>query len=330
MPFFRILICSLLLISVTPAIAQQIPAKTTAAVRRGCVEIHVAGQLRGGGAFVKDKSGGIYVITAAHLFKNRKVKCRVLTENDTFLLAHIKAYDLGFDLALLELDTPVKSVLPIKIADRIPTESAPLFNFGPALNRRTLVISGHVADSRISYTDFSPADGYLGHFFVAGISPVLTSGGIWVNTKGQIVGIQNGRLKGDPGAPSSGLSMAAPPQAISFLLETKKPSSTPGIGGWVWELWTADQKIISKLPKGTEGIIVTRVKENGPLAFAGVKKNDVITQCNGDKIKRHHQFIEMIRSQPAGSVFRLKIVSPGQKPARIVQMKTNRLEAQWE
>jgi len=328
--FFRVALIAVVLVAVIPAYAQQISSKTTASVRKGCVEIHVGGQLRGGGAFVKDKAGGIYIITAAHLFRNRKTVCRVLTQNDTFLVAHIKAYDLGFDLALLKLDTAIKSVLPVKIADNIPSESTPLFNFGPALNRRTLVISGNVADSRISYTDFSPSQGYLGHFFVAGISPVLTSGGIWVNTKGQIVGIQNGRLKGDQGAPSSGLSMAAPPQAISFLLESKKSAKTPGVGAWLWELWAADQKLLKNIPKNTEGIIVTWVKENGPMALVGVKTNDVITHCNGVKIKRHDQFIEMIRSQTIGTVFDLKVVSPGKKAARIVKLKTNRLEAQWE
>ena len=330
MATFRILLSSLSFIFFTQADAQDLSARTIASVRKGCVEIHVGGQLRGGGAFVKDKAGKVFVITAAHLFRNRKTKCTIQTQNDKILAGHIRAYNLGFDLALIAVDTPIKSVLPVKIADRIPAEAKPVFNFGPALNRRTLVISGHIADSRISYTDFSPSEGYLAHFFIAGISPVLTSGGIWVNSKGEITGIQNGRLKGDSGAPSSGLSMAAPPQAISFLLESKQSSATPGIGGWVWELWTADQKTRAALPANTQGIIVTHLKPNGPLARAGVKKNDVIIRCNGKNMIRHHQFLEMIRNQPAGTVFTLQVITPGRKTPRMLKMKTNRLETRWE
>lgn len=331
MPFPRIILVALLLCSfVQPALGQEMSAKTTALVRKGCVEVHIAGQLRGGGAFVKDASGKIFVITAAHLFQNKHVKSRILTENDLFLLAHIKAFDLGFDLALLEPDTPIESVMPLRIAEHIPTESTPLFNFGPALNRRTLVISGHVADARISYTDFSPSNGYLGHFFVSGISPVLTSGGVWVTSKGQIAGIQNGRLNGDPGAPSSGLSMAAPPQAISFLLENKKTASTPGIGAWVWELWTADKKLLAGIPKSTEGIVVTWVRDKGPFAKAGIRVHDVIISCDGVPVKRHYQFIEIIRGQPVGTEFKLKLLPAGQRATRTVTFRTERLEDKWD
>ncbi len=309
--------------------SQQLSKSSIDKVRKACVEIQVDGELRGGGAFVKDSSGKVFIITAAHLFSSPSKICRVLTSSEEFLTARIKAYDLGFDLALLEIKEPISNALTCAVADRVPAEGASLFNFGPALRRRTLVITGNVADARISYTDFAPYEGYLGHFFIAGISPELTSGGVWVNGSGEIVGIQNGRLRGDAGSPSSGLSMASPPQAISNLIESKKKASTPGIGGWIWELWNMDQKLVRKLPSDTNGLMIGALQKNGALARAGLKLHDVITHCNGQPVIRHDTFLEKVRFQPAGTEFSLRVITPGKSSFRNVTLKTISLESQW-
>tara|TARA_R110000850_G_scaffold19988_17_gene59855 strand:- start:1603 stop:2601 length:999 start_codon:yes stop_codon:yes gene_type:complete len=314
----------------SPSHAQELSRSTFTKVRRAAVEIHIKGQLRGGGAFVRDNAGKTYVLTAAHLFLSPKDTCMVVTEDDVSHFGSLSAYNLGHDLALLEVPPEVSEYGALKIASTTPSETNPIYNLGPALRRRTLILSGNVADSRTCYTDFSSSKGYIAHFFAAGISPVLTSGGVWVNQSGEAVGVQHGRLIGDQGAPSSGLSMVSPPEAVARLLREKSLAKTPGIGGYVWEVWTGDRATLEKLPKGTKGLIVNPVFEGRPLARSGVKAFDVILSCDGKPVKRRHQLLSMIRSKPVRSTFTLEVITPGSHRRREVELTTDSLEEHWK
>lgn len=312
------------------ALGGEMSAATVKKVRSATVEIQINGQLRGGGALVKNSKGKMFVITAAHLFPSPRDTCVIFVDNDISYFASLSAYDLGHDLALLEVSPEASKHTTLSIARSVPPETSQLFNFGPALRRRTLVLAGSVADARTSYTDFTESNGYIAHFFVAGISPVLTSGGIWVNPAGEIVGIQHGRLIGDEGAPSSGISMVSPPSAVRALIESNESAKTPGLGAYFWEVWTADRSLLDELPNGTEGLIATPVFEDRPLARAGVKERDVIIACDGEPVRRRHQLIEKIRSKSAGSTFTLDVVTPGRNGARKVEVTTDTLEETWE
>ena len=212
------------------------------------------------------------------------------------------------------------------MASYTPSPTQPVYNFGPALRRRTLIISGDVADSRINYTDFEPSDGYLAHIFIAAINPVLTSGGIWVNQKGEIIGVQSGRLKGDAGAPSSGLSMASPPGAVRRLAGYKRSANTPGIGGWIWELWTMDRELLNRVPVGMEGLAVRWVRENGAMHRAGIKSQDVILACNGKKLTRRNELFGLLRSKGSGTTFHTDCIYSRHQtlPNREVENRTPR------
>jgi S1-C subfamily serine protease len=298
-------------------------------LRKAAVEIHIKGQLRGGGAFVQASNSKTYVITAAHLFLDPKDTCRVVTEDEKSFSGSLSAYDLGHDLALIDLSPEVARYGTLTLAEKIPPDTTPIYNLGPALHRRTLLLSGSVADSRISYTDFTASRGSIAHFFASGINPALTSGGIWVNKEGAIVGLQHGRLIGDKGAPSSGISMVSPPQAIKMLLHSRKTAKTPGIGAYLWEVWTANHEMLKELPKKTEGLILNPVFKDRPIERAGLKALDVIVAVDGQSIRRRHEFFNLIRSKPPGSSFSLQVLPQGSETRRSVELVTDTLEDHW-
>ncbi|MEO0417110.1 MAG: serine protease, partial [Verrucomicrobiota bacterium] len=105
-------------------------------VRSACVEVLVDRQLRGGGAFVQTSTDGNYVITAAHLFSRPNANIRVVTSLNQQLVAKLIAVDLGHDLALLKVGDS-KTLPALKISTATPQPTVPIFNFGPALRRRT-------------------------------------------------------------------------------------------------------------------------------------------------------------------------------------------------
>jgi len=293
------------------------------------VEVLIRGQLRGAGALVANAEGRIFVITAAHLFRSPTDTCSVVTLDDRIHPASLSSYDLGHDLALLEIDPEMKEYGNLAIASKIPVETTPVFNLGPALSRRTLFLPGSVAQSRISFTDFSVSKDYLEHYFIAGINPAFSSGGPWINRSGEIVGVQHGRLKGDEGAPSSGLSMVSTPEAIRSLIESNAIASTPGIGAYLWETRAADRAFRDKLPRDIEGIYANPVFDDRPLKNAGIKPNEIIVSCDGEAITRTGTFLSLIRSKPVGTTYSLQVFSTGNGKTRQVTLTTDSLEALW-
>jgi len=141
--------------------------------------------------------------------------------------------------------------------------------------------------------------------------------------------VQSGRLKGDAGAPSSGLSMACPPSAIRRLAKNKRATNTPGIGGWVWELWTVDHEILKRVPEGMQGLAVRWVRDGGPLSRAGVRANEIILACDNRRMSRRSDLFSMIRAKPVGTSFSLSVYSPSTKRTRKVKLKTIPLETRW-
>lgn len=317
------------LLCVVSSAAQELSSRLVAKIRRASVEVHIKGQLRGGGALVSNSSGKIFVLSAAHLFHTPGDTCTIQTEDEKTHLASLSSYDLGHDLALIEVDPSLSSYGTLKIAGTIPGETSPLFNFGPALSRRILVMPGSVSSSRISYTDFSSSGDYIAHFFVSGINPAFSSGGPWVNRDGEIVGVQHGRLKGDEGSPYSGLSMVTPPDAVSALIESNSVADTQGVGGYLWEIRTAERSYLDRLPNGIEGVFVNPVFKNRPFDRAGIKPFDLIIACNGKPIQRLYQFVSLIRESSAGTTFSLEVLTPGAKATRQVSLTTDSLEANW-
>ncbi|MEM1442895.1 MAG: S1C family serine protease, partial [Verrucomicrobiota bacterium] len=310
------ILCLSLLFSLPSLRAEVLDGSIVEEIREASVEILIQGQLRGGGAFVKSPEGRLFVLTAAHLFHSPRDTAIAVTHDGKRHFASLSAYDLGSDLAILEVDPEAAKYGSLTLAKAIPKETEPVYNFGPALRRRTLVISGDVADSRISYTDFTAFRGFLAHYFIGGINPVLTSGGVWVNRKGEVVGVQHGRLIAEKG--SSGLSMVSSPAVAAKLIASQKIAETPGLGGYAWELWTADRSLLDELPENAEGLFLNPVFENGPLARAGLKQFDVIVSVDGKPVRRRHELLEILRSKPAGSSFTFEVLTPGETGRRPV------------
>lgn len=330
MRLFSRFLAAILLLSFLAALApaEELSPELVTRARRACVEVLIGGQLRGGGAFVKDSRGKIYVLTAAHLFHRPGDSCLIVTGDDLSHFASLSAYDLGHDLALLEVEPSLSRYGALRIAAVIPAETKPVFNLGPALGRNQIILPGTVAHSPVTYTDFSASQDYLAHYFVSGISPVFSSGGPWINREGEIVGVQHGRLKGDEGAPSSGLSLVSPPAAVKALVESNAIAATPGIGGFLWELPTADRTFFNRLSDHTEGLVVNPLLKDRPLARAGIKPHDLIIRCDGVPLRRLSTFLGKIREKPAGSSFRLEVLTPG-SALREVILTTDVIEAGW-
>jgi serine protease Do len=123
--------------------------------------------------------------------------------------------------------------------------------------------------------------------------------------------------------PTYSLSRTLTPTAVAVKLQTAQ-SNSPGskatgaaplptpqfdFGGWLGvgiEEVTPDKAKELKLA-AARGVLVTQVSENSPAAKAGLKKGDVITEYNGERIEGAAQFRRMVRETPAGRMAQLSI-----------------------
>lgn len=301
-------------------------ADTIRSANRATVEVLVDGQLKGGGAVV-DAEG--LVITAAHLFPRPGASVSLITSRDERLPAQLLAIDKGHDLALLQVSGNVTSPLPhLKVADQIPPPGSRIFNLSNALRLRATVIDGMVSQDHTIFSELADSNGYIEHFLVSAATPSLSSGGVWIDPQGRIIGLQSGRL--NDGAITSGLAIVAPPAAITHLISTRKTASTPDIGAWVWETWTADQKYLSSIPKGTEGLVITWLRKDGPLQSAGLKRLDTILACNGQPVRRRADFLRLIRRHAPGDQIKLTILKQHKQESSEVEVTLECLEKLWQ
>ena len=62
--------------------AEGLSQATVKKIRRAAVEIQIRGQLRGGGAFVRNRDGKILVVTATQLFLDPRDTCTMIAEDN--------------------------------------------------------------------------------------------------------------------------------------------------------------------------------------------------------------------------------------------------------
>jgi S1-C subfamily serine protease len=317
-------ISAILAASPCAASATDLPG-TIRTAQKAAVEVLVDGQLKGSGAFV---DGDGTVITASHIFKAPGARFEVIDASGKRLPAKRVAIDKGHDLLLLEVPGWKGSAHAfLEIAGAIPPVASPIYNLGNALRVHATVMGGIVSQEHTTFSELTESNGYIENFLVAGMTPSLTSGGVWIDARGRIVGVQNGRL--NDGKVTSGLAIIAPPKAVARLVATRIDAATPDFGAWVWEVWTTDKSVIAALPEGTEGLVVTWLRKGGPLESAGIKRLDTIVALDGKPVRRRDDLIRLVRAHRPGDNVILDVLPQHAKSPKKVVVTLEGQEEFW-
>jgi len=292
--------------------------------KQATVEVLVDGQLKGSGVFV-DARG--LVVTGAHEFAHPGARVELLSASGSRRPATLRAVDKGHDLALLAVEVGAEPAAALPVAARIPPVGTQVALLSGALRNEPFALPGTVVEDEPVWNELAESNGYVESYYVAALTPSLTSGGPWIDAAGELVGIQLGRL--NDGALPSGVAMIAPPRAIAELARRGADAATPGIGGFVWEVWTADAEFLKRIPAGTEGLVVTWLREGGPLARAGLERLDVITACDGFPLARRRDLLRRVWSRRPGERLRLGVLEPDVPGTREVEVELEGLEEFW-
>ena len=125
------------------------------------------------------------------------------------------------------------------------------------------------------------------------------SGGALINPSGQVVGISTASYS-QYGA--EGINFAIPSnttvQIINAIIKHGKV-----LRGWLGIFFIpASSHVIYKIPKPSDGIMVSQVQINGPADQAGIKTYDVITHLNGKPISSFDDYTQLLLSYTIGEV----------------------------
>tara|TARA_B100001029_G_scaffold177437_1_gene182129 strand:+ start:675 stop:1634 length:960 start_codon:yes stop_codon:yes gene_type:complete len=290
------------------------PPRVYAQLQAASVEILVNGRLAGSGSVV-DSQG--HVLIANHMAPGGGVRIEAQSKSLGRHALKIVARDKAHDLMLLVLPPRKEGYSHLTLAKDQPKAGQPVFLFGAPVFRHEVMISGTMARSQPTYEFYDGA--FREIFHISAIAPIGTSGGPWVNGRGELIGVQSAAMTVN-GA-HQGIAYASPLASLKGLLKQKQTIQSATLQTGVEELWGQEPGFIKKLPKDFSGLVVRQLQANGVAAKAGLKEWDIIVAVVGKPVDRTDELINFIRSQKPGQSVEIKATDREGKNVRKLSIK---------
>ena len=235
--FTLALFCPCLACLIPESRAQGIYKKISPA----CIEILVGGRLDGSGVIVCPTG---LVLTACHVIRKPSKRFEAFSPKVGRKPLQLIATNRGSDMALLKLPAGKAPYPALALAKQIPPEGKPVFLLGSPIFRHHLLIRGSIARKTQTYSWYD--GGFTNTIPISAIGAPGSSGGPWVNQKGEIIGLQVATVTTSKG--HQGVSSAVPLPSIRRFISEKKNVSVSSIQAAVEELWAQGPEYIEKAP----------------------------------------------------------------------------------
>lgn len=289
------------------------------AVVRGYKDTQLAST---GTSFVYKTEGKYgYLLTNQHVVDGMN-KITVTMSNDEEVEAEILGGDSYLDLAVLRIDkAKVIQVANIgksetmKLGDTVFTVGAPMgYNYRGSVTSG--ILSGKDRMVSVSVSNASSNDWVMRVLQIdASINPG-NSGGPLLNANGEVIGICSMKLVDDE---IEGMGFAIPIEyAMNHVksLEAGKKIDWPMLG--ISMANVTDTAILYKSnirvsDDITEGVVVIEAVEKTGAAKAGLKKGDVITKINNNKVKDTAYLRYELYQHQAGDVIEMTYIRDGKE-----------------
>lgn len=223
-------------------------------------------------------------------------------------LAKVVGSDPETDLAVLQIDLPDLSVIPIgdpsqaMVGDVVLAIGNP-YGFGQSVSQGIISATGRYGLQLSTYENFIQTD--------AAINPG-NSGGALVDAKGELLGINTAIYSRSGG--SQGIGLAIPADLATLILSDLIQYGKV-IRGW---LGIEVQPLPLALAQANQlspnnGVLVTDMFPNGPAEQAGLVKGDIITDINGQPVGDGQAGMNFIATTRPGERVSINVTRNGQR-----------------
>lgn len=261
-----------------------------------------------------------YIVTNNHVVDGADELTVTLSDNKEYS-ARIIGADKTTDLALIKIDG--KQLPAIKIANSDDVKVGEwVLAIGNPLGLNNTVTAGIISAKARTLG----ANGVESFIQTDAAINSGNSGGALVNTNGELVGI-NAMLYSQTGS-YSGYGFAIPTAMMNKVVDDLKQYGTVqramiGIsGGEVKDYVDSEKEKGNEVDLGTmEGIYVGEVMENSAAEEAGIEKGDVITEVDGQKVKKFGDLQGIIAQKRPGDKVSLTYLHNKKKITKEVTLR---------
>ncbi|WP_308780186.1 trypsin-like peptidase domain-containing protein [uncultured Clostridium sp.] len=266
-----------------------------------------------GSGFIINEEG--YILTNYHVIKGAKEVVVTLSDGRD-VNAKVVNYDENQDVAMLKIsddNIKVPAVVELGNSDALkPGEQ--VIAIGSPLSKEfgQTVTAGIVSATNRTVKTSSGVELNLIQTDTA-INPG-NSGGPLVNTKGEVVGINNMKLASDT---IEGIGFSIPINSIKDRIDSlSKPILNLGI---------SVREINSELGKQynmDEGLYIVQVTEFSPAEKAGLQSGDLIVKFDGQRITTFNELKEIRDTKKEGDIVSIEIIRNGETKTVNLQLES--------
>lgn len=235
------------------------------------------------------------ILTNAHVIDGAEKITVLLNDNKTFE-AKLVGADKPSDLAVLKIEAQNMPFLnlgnsdTVRIGDIVLAIGNPL-GIGQTVTAGIISAKGRRTGlSDGSFEDFLQTDAPINRG---------NSGGALVNLSGELIGINSQILAGGPSGGNIGIGFSIPSNMAKSVMEQLLRDGRVRRGMLGIGIQNLNEDTAQALGlKDTSGVLVSDVKKGSAAEKAGIKRTDVITAINGEKIEDSN----VLRNKVAGTL----------------------------
>jgi serine protease Do len=252
------------------------------------------------------------VLTNYHVVEGADKITVAMSDNKTYQ-AKVLGTDQPSDLALLKIEASNLPYLTLGNSDGVRVGDIVLA-IGNPLGIGQTVTAGIISAKgrRTGLSDGSFED------FLQTDAPINrgNSGGALVNLQGELIGINSQILSGGPSGGSIGIGFSIPSNMAKSVMEQLLKDGKVHRGMLGVNIQNINEDTAKALElKDTSGILVSNVKSGSAAEKAGVKRGDIITAINGEKIEDSNVLRNKVASTLPGTEIKLTLVRDGKEVA---------------
>lgn len=260
-----------------------------------------------GSGFIIDESG--LIVTNHHVVANAdEIHIKLLDNKE--LEATVVGVDPRTDLALLKVNSSEK--LPfVKFGDSaLARVGDVVIAIGNPFGLGGTVTSGIISSKSRDLEMDEIVDDYIQ---IDAAINTGNSGGPLFNIKGEVIGV-NSSIAAFGGGTNIGISFAIPSNTVKDIIEQLKKSGKITRG----RLDISIQEVTKALAEAfgledKKGILVVEVKPGGNGDKAGLKRGDLITEFNGQKVLNSRKLQLFVAETHIGGDAKIKVIRQGKE-----------------